>query len=1003
MERKKTVSERNAKILWGTAFIILFVFAVFVFTIFIKGSATITILYPYNNLVSTNNSLTFLWKNTGKYDSFQIWVDSIRMDTVSGSQQKYVSFPLSFGKHSLFIVGTRGNRSDTSQKIYFSIDDKPLCKLPPKSQLLRHNWLVKAACEVPYNGHELTNGSQDLSNWAQTSIPATVLTALVRNGIYPNPYLGINNLRIPDASDEFNSKYDLLKYSHIQGKNPWKTPYWYYHSFYLYDTIIGKHYWLQLNEINYKAEIWLNGTKIADTSEVVGMERRFRFNVTHLIKAQQLNRLAIAIYPPDHPGMPDNEPLLPLDEPGTNMADGLISKDYTKWDVVGWDWQPPIRDRDMGITEDVFISATDDIDITNLYVSSDLPLPDTSKAELTTSFDLTNYGKYHKKGILKTSILFENREVTSFSKPFEIKPGSTASFQWSSQQVKELLLRNPKLWWPIGYGTPNLYQLVITAVSDSDDYAVANTRFGIRKVETYVGNIERIYKLNGRVIYPKGGNWVIDMMLNWTASRYQDEIALTRNAGINILRIWGPTGAPPTTFYDAADEQGVLLWQDFLNDYWGTFKNAPGYLPDEKLFELATIDIIKRYRNHPSLVIWCGGNEGPNPREQLIMNKLLPLYDGRDSKHYLRISNGDGLHGGGPYHTLLPEKYFVHPNLMGFSSEIGPSGVPVYESMTKFITDLGKNYKEGYFPLNGQMAYHDATDRSSDDRKFSHYHHIVQNCYGNPKNVEDYFSKCQLVNYDVYRASIEAINRLLWNKASGMALWKSNSSWPSMTWQIYDWYLQAHAGYYGTKKATENVHIQYNRDTREIVVLNTHHNAIDGMWVNATLFDKNINIIWTRKQLVSLIANGITQTHIKLSSFNDVSLLKLELFDPTNNLISENIYWLSDSNRFTELNSLKPGSIKAKATKAITKDQIEIQLTLNNTGKGVVFFTEIALVEQNTLSELLPTFYSDNYITLFPNETKTIRITSKIQQLPLNYGIKIRPYNFKEHKLIPLQ
>ena len=109
-----------------------------------------------------------------------------------------------------------------------------------------------------------------------------------------------------------------------------------------------------------------------------------------------------------------------------------------------------------------------------------------------------------------------------------------------------------------------------------------------------------------------------------------------------------------------------LLWQDFLNDFWGTFKNTPGFRPEISLFEKATIGIVKKLRNHPSLIMWCGGNEGPNPREELIVNSILPKYDSRGNRHYLKQSDGDGFHGGGPYHTLEPKDYFTHHKLIGF-------------------------------------------------------------------------------------------------------------------------------------------------------------------------------------------------------------------------------------------------------------------------------------------------------------------------------------------------
>jgi len=963
-----------------------------IFLLSFNDQPEIQLLYPISEKVIQNNTPTLMWTGSDYFQTFEIWIDGIRFDSIKGSNSTYVPFPLSFGKHSWQIIGIKGKNKYKSAIEYFTITDDPLCKLPPRSALLRYNWKVKAACEVKEGGKELSTKQVNDNGWATTTIPATVLSALVRNGYYPNPYIGINNMFIPDINDSFNQQYNLLRYSHIKGKNPWKTPYWFCNTFEIPDSVTGKNYWITLNEINYKADIWLNGIKIADSSQVVGMERSFRFNVTNIIKKEAPNHIAIAIYPVEHPGMPDPEPLTPFGEPGTNMADGLISKDYTKWDVIGWDWQPPVRDRDMGITEDVFLSATDDIEIDDLYVTSDIPLPDTSQAFITISATLNNYSNKPKQGKI-IAIIANGNDKISFEEPFSLKPNQNLVLYFDKNKIESLAISNPKLWWPIGYGQPNLYHLILQAKTSEGDVHIAETNFGIRKVETYIGPVERVYKINGKIIYPKGGNWVIDMMLNWTAQRYTDEIKLTQNSGLNILRIWGPTGAPPTAFYDAADKSGVLLWQDFLNDYWGTFRNTPGYLPDEKLFEQATIAIVKKYRNHPSLVIWCGGNEGPNPRENLIMEKILPQYDGRDSKHYLKISNGDGLHGGGPYHTLLPQDYFTHPKLMGFSSEIGPSGVPVFESVAKFITNLGEETAENAFPVNGQWAYHDATDRSSDDRKFSHYDNIVRNCYGKPTTTMDYFEKCQLVNYDVYRASIEAINRLLWDKASGIALWKSNSSWPSFTWQIYDWYLQAHAGYYGTKKASEMTHIQLNRDNMKIVVLNANHFPIENTTIIANLLDSSLKVIWSAQKNISLKPNSVNHPEIVVPTFSQTTLLVLKLLSKENKIISENYYWLNPQNNYTSLRSLPETKIIADLTASINDSCLLVNVNLKNAGSGIALMTQLSLVEKNTKAEILPTYFSDNYLTILPNESKQITIQTRLENLPPQFMLQVKSYN----------
>lgn len=192
---------------------------------------------------------------------------------------------------------------------------------------------------------------------------------------------------------------------HIQDKNPWKNFYWFRKVFRVPDSFKQKHLNLQFTEINYKAEVWLNGQQLADTSYMKGMECRFRLDVTDHITFQNENVLGVAIYPLDHPGEPSPPPIEFTDHPGRNLgADGGIALDYTKWDALGWDWQPAIRDRDMGITDEVFLISTGPVEIRDPYVTAQLFLPDTTFAYLQMAMELINHSNQVLRGTLKGSI-----------------------------------------------------------------------------------------------------------------------------------------------------------------------------------------------------------------------------------------------------------------------------------------------------------------------------------------------------------------------------------------------------------------------------------------------------------------------------------------------------------------------------------------------------------------------------------------------------------------------
>ncbi len=942
------------------------------------SQANFKLIAPRNGMTITNNMPNLLWQKTD-CDHYEIWIDGIKMGNVPSTQNAYVSFPLSFGKHNWKVVAVSSKERKQSNTQEININDAPLSDVPESSQLIRKGWKVKSSAEVGMNGAKLSGSGINTKTWANTSLPVTVLTALVRNGIYPNPYIGTNNMLIPDISDEYNKQYNLLKYSHIKNTNPWKQPYWFRNEFKVSAELTGKQIWLNFGEINYKAQVWLNGKLLADTTEMVGMERTFRFDVTSFLKKEAKNILAVAVWPPNHPGTPATEPLTPLSDPGQNMADGMLARDYTKWDALGWDWQPAIRDRDMGITEDVFLSITNDIEIEDLYITSKLHLPDTTTAEIAISASLVNHSDFEKEGVMKVVVKNGNDEI-AFEEPYKIEPHSVKEFYWDKNNAKALRIQNAKLWWPFGYGAQNLYTATLSAETQPNDKVNATETFGIRKVETYIGAKERVIKINGREIYPRGGNWVIDMMLNWNASRYEKEILLTRNANLNMLRVWGPTGVAPKALYEAADKYGILMWQDFLNDFWGTFKNTPGFQPEITLYEKATTGIVKKLRNHPSLIIWCGGNEGVNPREELILS-ILKNHDSRDSRFYLKQSDGDGLHGGGPYHTLEPKDYFSHPKLNGFSSEIGPSGIPPLQSMGKFMPEMGKTWAPGRFPLDGVWAYHDANNWPGDDsRKFTSYDDMLRKYYGAPdttevvKAVENYIEKCQLINFDVYRAAIESINRQLWSNASGILLWKSNSSWPSITWQVYDWYLQTNAGYYGAKKAGSSFHVQLNRNDNSVSVLNLQNQNHVEIMVKATLFDLYMKTVWSETKTLNAGANCSVFSGITVPESPSTQFLKLSVTGAAGEILAENFYWLNEQNDYKALNSLHEPKLDVAVSNVSNSGNYKFQVLVKNMGQSLTFMLNLKLVGKDSKQEILPAFWSDNYICLLPGESKTLEV-----------------------------
>lgn len=960
-------------------------------------AAPVTPFWPKDGQTSADTVTTLRWSAQEGSGPLAVWMDGVKLAELAEGTDSYTPFPLSYGKHEWKIVPD-GESEALIPARTLTISDAPLCRLPEGAILLREGWTMRSSAIVGMNGAEISSPSYNHSDWLKTSIPATALSVLVRNGLYLNPYVGLNNMRIPDADEDFNTRHNLLQYSHIEGKNPWAAPYWFRREFTIPNERAGQRTFITFNEINYRAELWINGKKIAGIQDMAGMERRFSYDISEYV-SDGSNCVALAVYGPDHSGHPSEPPLTPLAPPGRNMgADGNFARNYTKLDTIGWDWTPAVRDRDMGISEDVFLSFSQGARLDELHVSTELALPDTTRASVEASLELTNDEDEEENGILRVILTHPSGKTSSYELPYSLKAKETVGISLNGENCPILNVFRPALWWPVGMGGQPLYTLRITRLSDDGQSSSTQTRFGIRKVDSVIENDVRSFFINGKKVFIRGGNWVNDLTLNNSASRYRKDLEYARAAGLNMLRVWGPDGVPPDAFFDSADELGILIQQDFLNDFWGMDKNDPKYLPPEELFRAASEDIVKRLRNHPSLVIWCGGNEGINQRESIITDEILATHDARGGRFYLRASDQFGLIGGGPYHTIVPENYFTHPKLTGFNSEIGPSGVPVFESLVRFLGIPKAAWAKNRFPLDANWAYHDATDRNAqgDMRRFSHYDDLLRKSYGAPQNegesgLREYAAKAQVLNYDVYRAAIEAMNAKMWHGSTGYSLWKYNSSWPSVVWQLIDWYQTPNAGFYAVRKANEPVHIQLNRDDYSISFINNGDMNMNGIRLSATLYDQCMARAWDRAQEVELKAESSARTGWSVPLGDKMQYLSLKLLDNYGNLVADNFYWISRNNDFRALSELPEPQLEIEQYCFCDNGKGSVTAIVRNKGKTLAFMLKMSLVDLENGEELPYGIWSDDYFSLLPGEEKRVEIQIESDCIPGELKVTARP------------
>ncbi len=875
--------------------------------------------------------------------------------------------------------------------------------LPQEIHLTR-DWEMRSATRVEEAGAKVSSPEYVPKDWFAAEIPTTVLNALVRNGIYPDPYVGLNNMRIPDACEEFNQKHGLGRFSHLPGKrNPWLDPYWFRTRFTLPEEYNSRRVWLRLRGINYRAEVWVNGRRIAGADEIVGMFGDWAFDVSAFARPGALNGLAIKVFPLDVPGIPGEPQLETFGSFGLNGGEtGDIGVNVTMQASVGWDWLPAVRDRNMGIWQGVSVIATGSVDVRDPRVITDLPLPNLDRASLKVSADLVNTNAAPHSGSLKLRITSPDPEVPALilEQPVNLEPGESRPIEFDPSDFPDLLLPNPRLWWPNGLGEPELYGLEIRFESKGGEISDrAVLKFGIREVSSALTEVEgwvrRDFSLNGHKLRLRGGAWVPDMMLNRSSEKLHQELSLCRHANLNLIRIWGGGVTPPDEFFSICDELGLLVWHDFwiTGDCQGTWgKGSQAYPFEADVFLDNASDTVRRLRSHPCLLVWTAGNEG-YPREEIYVPLRDRIVAGLDGTRPFIPSSGyreppeewglawpdngkAGTYSGGPYNWVDPRIYFEKADAGQdwlFKNEVGIPSVPVLESLRRFIPDLTPD-EELAFPLNHVWGYHDACEGNG---KSSLYDLAIRSRYGEPADLADYVFKAQLVNAESYRAMFEAVNQV-GDRSAGILLWKVNPAWPSVVWQLYDWYLSPHAGYYAAKKACEPLHIQLNPTDGKVVVINNGLAEFRGLAAEAEVFAASGSRIWGLSESLDLGSGDVRELFsVPLPEGREAGVLfvRLWLQDRAGEVLSDSVTWLAAEGDYSGLQGLPDARLECEVVRVVDRADLRTCVfRLYNPGPALAFFLRARVVEGQGGPEILPSFWSDNYFSLTPGTSRTLSV-----------------------------
>ena len=888
----------------------------------------------------------------------------------------------------------------------------------PGEWLLKDGWTLREAPKVEAIGATLSQPSFAAEGWLRATVPGTVLTTLVDDGIYPDPYYGLNNLAIPETLN--------------------KQDYWYRNAFRvpsdLQRALAGTdgHVELTFKGINYKAEVWLNGSLLGS---IQGAFERGVFDVTSSLKPGENNVLAVRISPPPHPGIPQEQSVLggPGENGGAMELDGP-----TFLATEGWDWISAIRDRDSGIWQPVTLTVSRQLTLGDTHVTTTFKKHDTSRAALAITVPVVNHAHHSIDAVVVASV-----ESIKAEKHVTLAPGQNEVTLLPSE-FPQLLMDHPRLWWPNGYGKPNLYTLSVElrnsdALSDS-----RSMRFGVREV-TYelslldtTGHLQRVefnpsaagktdqpivdvshsgmreipgadaialdvpedkrdeykyhswvsslalgaerspaieplkddgpapylvLKVNGVRIAARGGNWGMDdAMKRVSRTHLEPFFRLNRDAHMNIIRNWVGQSTEET-FYELADEYGMMVW----NDFWESTQNYNLEAEDPALFLENASDTIRRFRNHPSIVLWCGRNEGvPQPILNLGLERLVRTLDG--TRFYSPSSNQINLQQSGPYSYQNPALYYTTLN-RGFSVETGTPSMSTLESFRSTTAPADQ------WPMDDVWAYHDW--HASGNGTVHPFMAELEAEFGASTSLADFERKAQMLNYVDHRAIFEGMNANLWTPNSGRMLWMTQPAWPSTMWQILSSDYDTQASFYGSMKAAEPLHVQLNLASYQVDVVNTTTDARAGLNVTAKVYSLQNDVLFEGSKLLALKSDEAAHCfELPLATLlqHGIVFVELRLKDSKGAEVSRNFYWLgAQSSSYRKLNDLPPTPINLSASTTSSAGETTVTVVLSNHGTSASLANKLTLLDREGKS-ILPAYFSDNYVSLLPGESQTVTV-----------------------------
>jgi exo-1,4-beta-D-glucosaminidase len=834
-------------------------------------------------------------------------------------------------------------------------------------RMLHDGWLLQSSAKVGTDGAAISSPAYRPVGWYKVTAPSTVVGALVENGTFKDPFFGMTLRDYPGMSYKIGQNFVHLP---MDSTSPYEVPWWYRTTFTVTKTMrAAGHVLLQFDGINYRANIWLNGKRLADSSRIAGTYRRYELDVTDALVKSGSNVLAVEIWAPTPPDL------------------------QTTW----VDWNPSPPDKDMGLWQPVWLATSGVVVVRHPQVVSSVDTVGLHSADLTVGADVRNLSSREIRGTLRGRI----GNVT-FEKRVTLAPRDSTFVTFTPESFPRLHFANARLWWPAELGKPNLYNLELQFAESHRVSDEQRLRFGIRQVTSAMTSKgAALFRVNGKRILVRGGGWAPDMFFRPQPERQDAQLLYALDMHLNTVRLEG--NYENDRFFERADSLGLFVMTGWV--CCEAFEEWSKWKPEQYAIAGASLrDQILRLRGHPSVLVWLNGSDGPPPAdvEQMYLNIEKqehwpnPTLSSASAKP-AKYSGASGVKMTGPYDWVPPSYWLqdaTHGGGWGYNTETSPgAAVPPIESIRRMMPA-----RDITWPVDSVWLFHAAGGQFT--HLLDRFNTALSTRYGPPGSAEDYTKTSQLMTYEGERAMFEAYRRNKYT-STGVIQWMLNNAWPSIYWHLFDWYLRPAGGYFGAKKANEPVHVLYSYDDHSVAVVNGLRHPVPAVRIKARLLGLDGTERFARDTTIDLPADSSMRLFVlpEPAGVTGAYFADLRLTTADGRALSTNQYWLSTAPdvladtstwymtpvksyaNFTALRGMPPATVRTKAafTRAAAGTE-QAHVTVTNPGNTIAFFLRLQIVGRDG-EEALPVFWDDNYITLLPGEKRTISARYRLRDI----------------------